>query len=79
MRVSLSDEAVADFEAATDWYLEALAFTAADDFADAFEQALGLLSAFPEVGVTGKHKTRALVLTKFPYSLISECSPIMSV
>jgi hypothetical protein len=34
MRISLSDEALADFEAATDWYLEELAFVAMDDFAD---------------------------------------------
>jgi len=47
MRISLSEEALADFEAAIDWYLEELAFAAADDFADEFEHALALLGTFP--------------------------------
>lgn len=75
MRISLSDEALADFEAATDWYLEELAFTAADDFADEFEHALALLQAFPELGVTSQYKTRAFTLPKFPYSLIYRVFP----
>jgi plasmid stabilization system protein ParE len=70
MRVSLSNEALADFEEATDWYLGELAFSAADDFADAVEQALTLLRRFPEMGTPGRTKARALSLTKFPYSLI---------
>ena len=70
MRISLSDEALADFEAAVDWYLEELAFTAADDFADEFEHALALLQTFPELGAASQYKTRAFTLPKFPYSLI---------
>ncbi|MGE3298508.1 MAG: type II toxin-antitoxin system RelE/ParE family toxin [Porticoccaceae bacterium] len=70
MRISLSHEASADFEAAIDWYLEELAFAAADDFADEFEHALALLGTFPEMGVTSQYKTRAFTLPKFPYSLI---------
>jgi len=75
MRISLSDEALADFEAATDWYLEELAFAAADDFADEFEHALALLRAFPELGVASQHKTRTFTLPKFPYSLIYRVFP----
>lgn len=70
MKVSLSNEAQADFEEATDWYLGELAFAAAEDFASAIEQALTLMRQFPEMGVPGAAKTRALALTKFPYSLI---------
>lgn len=75
MRISLSDEAAADFEAAIDWYLEKLAFAAADDFADEFEHALALLGTFPEMGVTSEYKTRAFTLPKFPYSLIYRVFP----
>lgn len=75
MRISLSDEALADFEAATDWYLTELAFTAADDFADEFEHALTLLQAFLELGVASQYKTRAFTLPKFPYSLIYQVFP----
>jgi plasmid stabilization system protein ParE len=75
MRISLSEEALADLEAATDWYLEQLAFAAADDFANEFEHALALLGAFPELGVTSQYKTRAFTLPKFPYSLICRVFP----
>jgi plasmid stabilization system protein ParE len=75
MRISLSDEAFADFEAATDWYLEELAFVAADDFADEIEHALKLLRAFPELGIASQHNTRAFTLPKFPYSLIYRVFP----
>jgi len=75
MRISLSHEALADFEAAIDWYLEELAFAAAGDFASEFEHALALLGAFPELGVTSQYKTRAFTLPKFPYSLIYRVFP----
>ncbi len=75
MRISLADEALADFETATDWYLEEQAFAAADDFADEFERALTLLARFPELGAAGRHKTRAFTLPKFPYSLIYRVFP----
>jgi plasmid stabilization system protein ParE len=75
MRISLSEEALADFETAIDWYLEELAFAAADDFADEFEHALALLGTFPAMGVTSEHKTRAFTLPKFPYSLIYRVFP----
>ena len=70
MRVSLSDEAQADANAAVDWYIGEGAFIAADDFADEMEQALGLLNRFPELGETGARNTRSLPLHSFPYSLI---------
>jgi plasmid stabilization system protein ParE len=67
IRVSLSDEAQGDFEAAVEWYLEELAFAAADDFADEFDRALALLLQFPDLGVSGRHKTRLFTLQNFPY------------
>ncbi len=70
MRISVSALAQADFEAALDWYLDALAFEAADDFANEYERAMGLLQSFPDVGSPSPYKTRAFILPKFPYSLI---------
>lgn len=70
MRVSLSDEAQADANAAVDWYTGEGAFIAADDFADEIDQALSILSQFPELGKTGTRNTRTLALHSFPYSLI---------
>lgn len=75
MKISLADEAQGDFETAIDWYLEELAFTAADEFADEFEQALALLQKFPGIGVAGKLGTRTFTLPKFPYSLIYRVLP----
>lgn len=70
MQVSLSDEAQADANDAIDWYIGEAAFIAADDFADEIDQALGLLSRFPEMGKTSAHRTRTLALHSFPYSLV---------
>ena len=70
MRVSLSDEAQADADAAIDRYIGEGALIAADDFADELGQALGLLSRFPELGKTIARSTRTLPLHSFPYSLI---------
>jgi plasmid stabilization system protein ParE len=66
MRIRLSDEALADFEAATDWYLEELAFAAADDFADEFEHALALLGAFPEWALQANTKRARSLCPSFP-------------
>jgi plasmid stabilization system protein ParE len=70
VRVSLSDEAQADANAAVDWYIGEGALIAADDFADELDQALSLLKRFPELGETGARNTRTLPLHSFPYSLI---------
>ena len=75
MRISLSDEALADFEAGTNWYLDRLAFSAADDFADEIERALSILSGFPSIGIAGLHQTRIFTLQNFPYSLIYRVQP----
>lgn len=75
MRISLSDEAQGDADAAIDWYLEENAFAAADDFADELEQALSILSGFPNIGVAGSYKTRIFTLQNFPYSLIYRVQP----
>lgn len=75
MRVSVSDEAQADLDAALDWYIDQSAFDAADGLADEFEHALALLQSFSEMGTIGKYQTRAFTLSKFPYSLIYQASP----
>lgn len=75
MRVSVSSEAQADFNAALDWYLDELAFDAAEGFADEFERALMLLQSFPDVGSTSRYQTRTFTLPTFPYSLIHRVSP----
>lgn len=70
MRVSLSNEAQGDADAAVDWYIDEGAFVAADDFVDELDRALGMLNRFPELGQAGMGNTRALPLHSFPYSLI---------
>lgn len=75
MQISLSDEALSDSEAATDWYLEEQAYSAADDFADELEHAPSMLSGFPNIGVAGSYKTRIFTLQNFPYSLIYRIQP----
>lgn len=70
VRVSLSDEAQDDADAAVDWYIGEGALIAADDFADELDQALGLLNRFPELGQASAGNTRALSFHTFPYSLI---------
>ena len=70
MRVSLSDEAQADANAATDWYIGDGAFVAAEDFANTLDQAYRLLCDFPFLGEHAVHGTRILALHNFPYSLI---------
>ena len=75
MARSFSDEALADFEAAVDWYLDALAFTAAEDFANEVEQTARLLESFPNAGIVSLHKTRVFTLSKFPYRLVYRTEP----
>lgn len=75
MRVSVSAEAQADFDAALDWYLDQSALDAAEGLADALENALALLRAFPEMGTAGRYQTRVFTLPTFPYSLIYRASP----
>ena len=72
---SLSDEALADFEAAVDWYLDALTFTAAGDFANEVEQTARLLESFPNAGIVSPHKTGVFTLSKFPYRLVYRAEP----
>lgn len=70
MQVNLSNEAQADANAAVDWYIGESALIAADDFVNELDQALHLLSQFPELGKTGARNTRTFTLHNFPYSLI---------
>ena len=75
IRRSLSDEALADCEAAVDWYLEALAFTAAEDVVSEVEQTIRLLESLPNAGIEAPHKTRVLTLSKFPCWLVYRTDP----
>ena len=70
MRVSLSDEAQADANAATDWYIGDGAFVAAEDFANTLDQAYGLLCDFPSMGEQAVHDTRILALHRYLYSVV---------
>ena len=70
MRISLSDEAQSDADAAVDWYIGEGAPIAANDFVDELERALSLLNRFPELGHASARNTRALHLHSFPYSLV---------
>ena len=46
MRISLSEEAQSDFDAAIDWYIDDGAFVAAEDFSNALDQALAILGHY---------------------------------
>jgi len=70
MRLSLSDEAQADANAAADWYIAEGAFDAADDFANTLDQVFGLLCDYPFMGEQAAHDARLLTLNNFPYSLV---------
>ena len=70
MRVSLSDEARADANAAADWYIAEGAFDAAEDLANTLDRVFGLLCDSPSMGEQAAHDTRMLALHDFPYSLI---------
>ncbi len=70
MRISLSDEAEADANAATDWYVADGAILAAEDFANAIERAFARLIDFPHIGKRTAHEARMLTLHDFPYSVI---------
>lgn len=63
---SLSREAVADADAAAEWY----ALAAANDYLNEIKWEMGMLAQFPKVGETSVHNTWVLPLHKFPYSLI---------
>lgn len=75
MKISVSREAQADLRGATDWYLDASAFAAADEFADALDRAWVRIADFPALGTPGKLGTRLLTLNKFPYSLVYRIEP----
>lgn len=70
MRLSLSDEALADAEQAADWYIDQGAWTAAIAFQVELAQALARLTAEPGLGTPGPEGTRVLPLHRFPVSLV---------
>jgi toxin ParE1/3/4 len=70
MRVSLSDEARADVDAAIDWYLSEGAFSVAEDFTSTLDQAFALLCDYPFISEQAAHDTRMLTLHRFPFSLV---------
>jgi plasmid stabilization system protein ParE len=70
MRISLSDDARADADAAADWYIGEGAFAAAEDFANALDRVFVLLCDYPQMGGQSAHDTRMLAFHDFPYSLV---------
>jgi plasmid stabilization system protein ParE len=62
LNVRLSDEAIQDAGAATDWYIDQGAARAADAFFDDMEQSIQLLLRHPRVGAHGVARTRSLPL-----------------
>lgn len=75
MEISLSRDAQADLQEATDWYMDALAFAAAEAFADELDRAWVRIADFPALGTPGKQGTRLLTLNTFPYSLVYRIEP----
>jgi len=65
VQVSLSNEAQGDADATVNWYIGEGEFIAADDFAEELDQALRLLSRFPELGHANARNTRTLSLHNF--------------
>ncbi len=70
MKISLSDEAIADVERATDWYIEQDAWTAAEALQSELHQALMRVAAGPGLGTPGADGTRILPIHRFPISLV---------
>lgn len=70
MRVSLSEEALADAQQAADWYIDEGAWGAAVALQVEISQALSRIAAAPGLGTPGPEGTRILPLHRFPVSLV---------
>ena len=70
MKVSLSDEALADAMRAADWYVEQGAWTAAVALQVEVADALARIAAEPGLGTPGPEGTRILPMHRFPVSVV---------
>jgi len=70
VKVSLSDEALADATQAADWYIDQGAWTAAVALQVEIANALARIAAEPGLGTPGPERTRILPVHRFPVSLV---------
>ena len=70
MRVHFLDEASAELDEATDWYIAQEALSAAADLHSELSRAVGRLAAEPGLGTPGLRGTRTFPIHRFPYSLV---------
>jgi toxin ParE1/3/4 len=70
VKISLSEEALADAEQAADWYIEQGAWTVAQSLHTEIGQALARVAAEPGLGTPGTAGTRLLPIHRFPMSLV---------
>ena len=70
MKVSLSEEALADATQAADWYIDQGAWTAAIARQVEIADALARIAAEPGIGTPGPEGTRLLPVHRFPVSRV---------
>jgi plasmid stabilization system protein ParE len=70
MKLSVSEEALADAEQAADWYVDQGAWTAAVALQVEIGEALARLLAEPGLGTPGPAGVRILPVHRFPVSLV---------
>lgn len=74
MRISFSEGALTEAQAAADYYRDEGASHAAARFLDQLDHVISILKQFPEIGVPGYPDTRSLPLNGFPFSVIYHLS-----
>ncbi|MBX3603552.1 MAG: type II toxin-antitoxin system RelE/ParE family toxin [Rubrivivax sp.] len=70
MKLSVSEEALADAEQAVDWYVDQGAWTAAVALQVEIGEALAWVLAEPGIGTPGPMGVRILPVHRFPVSLV---------
>ncbi len=70
MKLSFSEEALADLTQAADWYMDQGAWTAAVALQVEVGQALARVLDQPGLGTPGPEGTRVLPVHRFPVSLV---------
>ena len=67
--VGLHEEALAEAQAAYDWYATRN-LAAAEGFIDELDHAIEQIGMFPEAGITYLSGTRRFVMRRFPFTVI---------
>lgn len=70
MKLSLSEEALADAQQTADWYIDQDAWAAAVALQQEIQRALTRLLKTPGLGTPGPEGTRILPVHRFPVSLV---------